>query len=858
MRGKMLFILIVIFIMLITINIVISAEIIIQEYEAGQLLRRSNFVDGKGFPWHTFVSCRCGSCRYGPDYFVSFDFFAIENRFRSDCDLYFRHSNLTLEEGHTYTVRFTVEAESDLTIYPRIGKQSPPFYDYWNPGGIELKENEIVTIENNFVAEKTYENVEFSFRISTGRRIKFYELSLYNPEFPGYQAKTKPLKRDIRVNQIGYFTNGIKRATLNAMETHPVNWWLKNENGVRVTNGISEVFGYDCQSNEHIHIIDFSFYNLEGENYVLYADSKPVYNEKSLVESYPFTISNDIYDQLTYDALKYFYYHRSGIPIEMPYAENPQFERPASNLPDLLEICTNTRDSWSYHEEFTVDATGGWYEIGNNAKHPRYGAISAWILMNMYERMLYKENSVDLISDNTMNIPESGDGIPDILNEVRWQMEALMSMQVPEGYDREGMVFFSGSDDIWTGLAIYPHEAELITNRILKPPTTDVTLYFAATAAMASRLWQDYDSVFANELLQAAEKAWLASSVNPIIFAPYYIYEPEHFHYGYCYWAAAELFLTTGKEEYKNFVQNSWYYLRASNRIGTKEYVYGLFNPRDVSALGTISLVLVPNGLPEEDILKARENIIYSADYSIYIQEEQGYDPLIRTTLIGFSYNNLGDWVDGYPFYSNLYALNLALLQAYAYDFTDDDKYLNSIIKGFDYILGRNAMEKVYVTSYGSNFVENPYHNIFSNQLDSSFPKPPPGILVSGPSSKLYEYHSYFRFQDEIPAQRRYLDYIEARTNNTCSTILNATLAWVSSYLSLNGNNEIDRVIPGDVNGDGVVNSIDATILGRYILTMIDEFPIENGFQAADINNDGVINSLDYNLIMQVIFNRDI
>ncbi len=53
----------------------------------------------------------------------------------------------------------------------------------------------------------------------------------------------------------------------------------------------------------------------------------------------------------------------------------------------------------------------------------------------------------------------------------------------------------------------------------------------------------------------------------------------------------------------------------------------------------------------------------------------------------------------------------------------------------------------------------------------------------------------------------------------------------------------------GDINGDGKINSTDASIIKRYVLSMITEFPVSNGVVAADVNADGKVNSTDYSLL---------
>ncbi|RXE57891.1 dockerin type I domain-containing protein [Acetivibrio mesophilus] len=61
------------------------------------------------------------------------------------------------------------------------------------------------------------------------------------------------------------------------------------------------------------------------------------------------------------------------------------------------------------------------------------------------------------------------------------------------------------------------------------------------------------------------------------------------------------------------------------------------------------------------------------------------------------------------------------------------------------------------------------------------------------------------------------------------------------------------EVKPGDVNGDGKVNSTDCTLLKRYILLIIEDFPTANGHIAADVNGDGKINSTDYTMLKRYI-----
>jgi len=57
----------------------------------------------------------------------------------------------------------------------------------------------------------------------------------------------------------------------------------------------------------------------------------------------------------------------------------------------------------------------------------------------------------------------------------------------------------------------------------------------------------------------------------------------------------------------------------------------------------------------------------------------------------------------------------------------------------------------------------------------------------------------------------------------------------------------------GDVNGDGKVNSTDCSIVKRYLLKNIEDFPYEYGKEAGDVNGDGKVNSTDYSLLKRFV-----
>lgn len=79
-----------------------------------------------------------------------------------------------------------------------------------------------------------------------------------------------------------------------------------------------------------------------------------------------------------------------------------------------------------------------------------------------------------------------------------------------------------------------------------------------------------------------------------------------------------------------------------------------------------------------------------------------------------------------------------------------------------------------------------------------------------------------------------------------------ALLYTTGNFPNLYSNGD-DDIIPGDIDGNGTVNSIDYVLLRRYILGIISDFPTDKGFQAADLNRDTLVNSLDYSLLRRTL-----
>ncbi len=572
----------------------------------------------------------------------------------------------------------------------------------------------------------------------------------------------------ILTNQIGYFPDLVKKATLLSDAAEGIAFELLDKEGNTVYTGVSRPMGFDSDSGDTVHILDFSDFTAEG-----------VYTLKSASgeTSRAFKIGIlDSYSGLTYDALNYFYQNRSGIAIEEQYitSGNPaELARDAGHVSDIAKI----QNIWGYDSSSgTQDVTGGWYDAGDHGKYVVNGGISLWLMQNQYERALTRGSS-DVYQDGTMKIPENANALPDLLDEARYEMEWMLKMIVQDG-DCQGMAYHKVHDIKWTALATAPANDK--QDRILMPPSTAATLNLAACGAQAYRLWKDLDADFAESCLTAAKNAYAAAKAHPEMYAPNQEYGgggaySDDVVTDEFYWAACELYASTGDSSYYADLQASDFAFAVPSDLngGEASALPGSFDWGHTAALGSMTLLLHEDVLTkqEQDILAA--NLKTTADFYLYLEDSQGYG-------LPYQANPEG----GYTWASNSFVSDNAIILAYAYDDSQDKKYLNGMIGAADYLLGRNPLDYSYVTGYGVHSVQYPHHRWWAKALKSDFPKAPCGVLVGGPNTGQEDSVVKLAWKNlELAPQKSYLDDIEAYSVNECAVNWNTSLAWMISYL---------------------------------------------------------------------------
>lgn len=369
-------------------------------------------------------------------------------------------------------------------------------------------------------------------------------------------------------------------------------------------------------------------------------------------------------------------------------------------------------------------------------------------------------------------------------------------------YDRINGVAFEPNPKM------YGHEFHAAYS--VEPPTFTATLSYAACAAQAARLWAPYDKEYAAELMANAKEAYQAyknkwedtadsSQARSLLYSHEErvktASDTEAEIADTAYWAACELYISA---EALNDTEKEGLYKEFLIKGKTVS-----FTERSSAAAGLLSMALRNEPLSDE----LKEELLSIADKAAAAQVKQSYD---------IPYEDGGS---GYEFGSNVLALRNMMFMAYAYDISGETEYLNSIAKGMDHLLGKNALSYSFITGYGSYSVKNPTHYYWRSEIDDSLPMAPDGVLASGPcTTGLDPYMRALGLTDteyDLREQRYYVDSVNAYSVNESSISSNAALAWVVSFMQ-------DATRPesaaGDVNGDGEFSIADVVLLQKWLL----------------------------------------
>ncbi|HEY2944114.1 MAG TPA: glycoside hydrolase family 9 protein, partial [Vicinamibacteria bacterium] len=353
------------------------------------------------------------------------------------------------------------------------------------------------------------------------------------------ESARPPLSEAIKVDQVGYLPARAKLAIVTDPRATGSFSVRRSTDGGEVLTGRLGPPLPDPDTGDTVRTADFSVVNQTGTFYLDVA---------GVGASHEFDVAPDVYAKVFYVAMRAFYGQRCGAPVDLaptyPGYRHAACHAPGTPNPDALMHASSGAAG-------SAEATGGWHDAGDYGKYVVNSGITTGELLWTFEVFANRVGPVRL------DIPESGNSVPDLLDEVRWNLDWMLKMQ-----DGDGGVWHKLTSERFGGF-VMPERDDGGPRYVIgtgAPPykSSCATGDFAAVMATAARLFRPFDSDFAAATLAASERAWRWLSVHPtVVFKNCCGVQTGEYGDASCaderLWAAAELFRTTGGAEYNGY-----------------------------------------------------------------------------------------------------------------------------------------------------------------------------------------------------------------------------------------------------------------------------------------------------------------
>jgi endoglucanase len=178
-------------------------------------------------------------------------------------------------------------------------------------------------------------------------------------------------------------------------------------------------------------------------------------------QSQPFEIRAGIYERVFEATMLGFYGQRCGTSVEFSFG-GETFEHGACHLEDA-QLLDGTE----------MESVGGWHDAGDYGKYVSNGAFSVGHLLRAWE------DFGGTLGDLQWAIPEEGGDVPDLLDEVKWELDWMLTTQLEDGSTSHKVTAFD-----FEGFILPETDNEA---RFHAPPGTVATASFAAVMAQAAR-----------------------------------------------------------------------------------------------------------------------------------------------------------------------------------------------------------------------------------------------------------------------------------------------------------------------------------------------------------------------------------
>ena len=520
---------------------------------------------------------------------------------------------------------------------------------------------------------------------------------------------------NVAVNQMGYKPGDEKIAVVKSDRTDEEEFIVcdASTNETVYAGKLGDVI-HDYGADLDVRQADFSALKTAGEYYVFTEEGA----------SYKFKIEDNPYADIYKDSVLMLTRQRCGEKLD------------ASLAGDFAHDACHTGEAVVYDDQSkSKDVSGGWHDAGDYGKYVVAGAVTIADLMLAYEDFG--------VEADDMGIPESGNGVPDILDEARYELDWMLKMQDEE----TGGVYHKVSTLVFPETIMPQDDTEQL---YLAPISATATGDFAAIMAKASVVYKDIDPDFSAKALDAAKKAWdyldsldaYKSYRNPkeITTGEY----PDDKITDERYWAAAELYLAGETDRAAD-----------AKTLGADDTLMEGLGWADIAYYADYDLAKCD----DKDLSElGKKHILDSVNEKVEQSKKTGYNLCFGSNFYWGS--NMGVGNDGELLYM-------------AYKITGDEQYKTLAKHQLDYLLGTNALGYCFVSGYGTLYPENPHH-----RPSQSVGKAMIGMLAGGPDKNMEDPYAIAVLGEESPAMS-YVDNAQSYSTNEVTIYWNSPLIYL-------------------------------------------------------------------------------
>ena len=586
----------------------------------------------------------------------------------------------------------------------------------------------------------------------------------------------------IKVDQFGYLTDAEKVAVISDPvvgynsslsftpgNTYQIRRWSDDSvvyQGSRIRWNQGQVH---AQSGDRGWWFDFSSLKQPGSYYV--------FDLQKQLGSGRFEINNSVYDNVLSQAVRMYYYQRVNYPKRPPYTDPRWTDGAAYNGANQDFYATDINDA--NNTASARNLSGGWFDAGDTNKYTTFTFDTLIQLLEAYRL------NPGVFTDRT-NIPESGNGIADLLDEVKWELNWLRRMQDATG--TKGLMLKVGVDNYQD---VVPPSNDR-RPRYYVGECSSSTIVGAGVFALASTVYYSLNNskmdVLARSWRWRAQTAWRRAKQVTNNFSQFQTNcdrlqvksgdadrtSQEQLEQAVV--AAIYLFEATGSQEYHDFISSHYHTIRPLS-----EYWWGPYRLPNSLALLRYARLAGANAQIASDIIAQKASMNYLNSVDTYNAKTDLYRAYMDDSAHHWGSNMIRANSGNINLNFNSFGVNTA----------DKKTYTNIAAQYLHWLHGVNPMAKVMLTNmyeFGAEDSANEmYHTWFAdgsaydNAITSS-KGPPPGYLVGGPNMN----YSIAEVSPPYgqPAQKSYRDFNNGYPESSWE-ITEPGIYYQSSYILL-------------------------------------------------------------------------